>query len=88
MRGTSPAARKQQRYVAPRTRFVGFARRGPICMISSRVAGSDSYRTSIRHGFDNLPIFSILRSNCDISVEFLGEEFQFHTRLLIYPVDS
>ena len=30
MRGTLPAARKQQRYVAARTRFVGFARRGPI----------------------------------------------------------
>ena len=34
MRGTLPAARKQQRYVAARTRFVGFARRGPICMIA------------------------------------------------------
>ena len=34
VRGTSPAARKQQRYVAARTRFVGFARRGPICMIA------------------------------------------------------
>ena len=34
MRGTLLAARKQQCYVAARTRFVGFARRGPICMIA------------------------------------------------------
>ena len=45
MRGTLPAARKQQRYVAARTRFVGFARRG--ARACSRVAaGSDLFGTS------------------------------------------
>ena len=49
MRGTSPAARGRQRYVLARTRFVGFARRGPHVHARARRPGQ-IYSVPIRIG--------------------------------------
>ena len=59
MRGTLPAARKQQRYVAARTRFVGFARRGARAC-SRAAAGSDLFGT---HATGAPPAYALNRLN-------------------------
>ncbi len=53
MRGTSPAARGRQRYVLARTRFVGFARRGPHVHARARRPGQ-IYSVPFRNSFRNL----------------------------------
>ena len=70
MRGTLPAARKQQRYVAARTRFVGFARRGARAC-SRAAAGSDLFRTSAQDARGTSNKLILNKTPLETTVEFV-----------------